>query len=214
MGGRLVLASPVIPRHALTLSLLPDGLCPDPWTLHAGWLPLAQAEQWRRQLQEQLVWEQPVVQVYGRRHPVPRLTLFLAEPGLRYRYSGTVHQGVGWPSWFLPLLDRINQACDARFNGCLLNLYRNGEDRMGWHADDEPEIDQQQPIASLSLGVSRDFVLRERSEQPRKVSLALSDGDLLVMHPGCQQHWMHSLPIRRRVLGERINLTFRCFQPR
>ena len=85
---------------------------------------------------------------------------------------------------------------------------------MGWHADDEPEIDQQQPIASLSLGASRDFQLKERSERKRKVSLSLGDGDLLVMHPGCQQRWIHAVPVRRRLLNARINLTFRCFQGR
>lgn len=214
MGHGPFLDWPVIPRHALTLPLLPDALGSEPWTLHGGWLSAEQTDQWRRMLEDNLAWQQPVVQVYGRRHPVPRLTLFLAEAGLSYRYSGTMHQGEGWPSWFRPLLERVNQTCDVCFNGCLLNLYRNGEDRMGWHADDEPEIDQQRPIASLSLGVSRDFVLRERTEQKRTVSLALSDGDLLVMHPGCQQRWMHSLPMRKRVLGARINLTFRCFQPR
>lgn len=182
------------------------------WTLHSGWLDSERASQWRRLLQEQVDWQQPTVQVYGRRHRVPRFTTFFAEEGLRYRYSGTVHKGAGWPSWFRPLLDRVNQACDSRFNGCLLNLYRNGDDRMGWHADDEPEINQQRPIASLSLGASRDFVLRERTDQRRMVSLPLSNGDLLVMHPGCQQRWMHSLPTRRRVLNTRINLTFRCFQ--
>lgn len=192
--------------------MLSDEVSSALWTLHSGWLGAELANQWRRHLQEQVDWQQPTVQVYGRRHPVPRLTTFLAEEGLRYRYSGTVHNGEGWPLWFRPLLDRVNEACDVRFNGCLLNLYRNGDDRMGWHADDEPEIDQQCPIASLSLGGSRDFVLRERTALKRKVSLQLSDGDLLVMHPGCQQRWMHSLPTRRRVLSTRINLTFRCFQ--
>ena len=184
------------------------------WTLHSGWLDAINGSYWRDLLEQRIAWEQPVVQVYGRRHPVPRLTMFLAETGVSYRYSGTVHHGEGWPDWFEPLLDRIIQTCDARFNGCLLNLYRNGEDRMGWHADDEPEIDQQQPIASLSLGASRDFQLRERSEPKRKVSLSLGDGDLLVMHPGCQQRWIHAVPVRRRLLNARINLTFRCFQGR
>ena len=108
------------------------------WTLHSGWLDAINGSYWRDLLEQRIAWEQPVVQVYGRRHPVPRLTMFLAETGVSYRYSGTVHHGEGWPHWFEPLLDRIIQTCDARFNGCLLNLYRNGEDRMGWHADDEP----------------------------------------------------------------------------
>ena len=93
----------------------------------------------------------------------------------------------------------MNKASGTSFNGCLLNLYRHGEDRMGWHADDELEIDQQQPIASLSLGATRDFCLRHRLDQQRRASLPLADGDLLIMHPGCQQIWMRRVPIRKRI---------------
>ena len=181
------------------------------WTLHSGWLDAINGSYWRDLLEQRIAWEQPVVQVYGRRHPVPRLTMFLAETGVSYRYSGTVHHGEGWPDWFEPLLDRIIQTCDARFNGCLLNLYRNGEDRMGWHADDEPEIDASQPIASLSLGATRTFQLKQRRGDERH-SLELADGDLLVMEPPCQEDWVHALPVRKRVSTVRVNLTFRVFQ--
>ncbi len=182
------------------------------WSLHEGWLKPDLAKRWQKQLEQQLLWEQPVVQVYGKRHPVPRLTVFLANEGIRYRYSGAIHTGIGWPDWFRPLLEQVNEACKTDFNGCLLNLYRHGDDRMGWHADDEPEIDQRAPIASLSLGATRDFHLRHRSTSQLKMSLPLADGDLLVMHPGCQSRWMHSVPQRRKVRSTRINLTFRHFQ--
>ena len=181
------------------------------WTLTQGWLPPAAAEQWRSTLLDSVHWQQPVVQVYGKHHPVPRQTAFLAEQGLTYRYSGTRHVGEGWTSWFAPLLEQINQASGCRFNGCLLNLYRDGDDRMGWHADDEPEIDQTCPIASLSLGATRDFQLKHRFEGDERFNLPLGDGDLLVMHPGCQQRWLHSVPQRRRIRSARINLTFRRF---
>ena len=83
---------------------------------------------------------------------------------------------------------------------------------MGWHADDEPEIDQRSPIASLSLGASRDFQLRHRHDKGQQtVSINLEDGDLLIMEPGCQQNWHHSIPQRRRIRTMRINLTFRRF---
>jgi len=181
------------------------------WTLQRSWLPPEQSNVWQRTLTQEIAWQQPVVQVYGRRHAVPRLTVFLATAGLRYRYSGTTHQGQGWPTWFEPLQQQVSEACGTRFNGCLLNLYRTGEDRMGWHADDEQEIDQTQPIASLSLGATRDFCLRHRQDPIQRETLALTDGDLLVMHAGCQQQWMHGVPSRRRIRTSRVNLTFRCF---
>ena len=182
------------------------------WSLHGGWLTTDEARRWQAQLEQQLLWQQPVVQVYGKRHRVPRMTVFLANQGIHYRYSGAIHKGCGWPEWFKPLLQQVNEACETDFNGCLLNLYRHGEDRMGWHADDEPEIDQRAPIASLSLGATRDFQLRHRSTPTRRMSMPLADGDLLVMHPGCQSRWMHSVPQRRKVRSTRINLTFRRFQ--
>ena len=108
------------------------------------------------------------------------MTVFLACEGIHYRYSGAIHTGDGWPGWFKPLLHQVNEACETNFNGCLLNCYRHGDDRMGWHADDEPEIDQRAPIASLSLGATRDFQLRHRQTAHLKMSLPLADGDLLV----------------------------------
>ncbi|AII43056.1 hypothetical protein KR100_06715 [Synechococcus sp. KORDI-100] len=176
-----------------------------------SWLPADEARWWRIRLMEQIDWQQPIVTLYGRRHPVPRMTSFLAADGLSYRYSGTVHQGTGWPEWFIPLLLKVSAASGTRFNGCLLNLYRSGDDRMGWHADDEPEINQAEPIASLSLGASRDFCLRLKQEAKEKHTLPLNDGDLLIMHPGCQQAWMHGVPTRRKISTSRINLTFRRF---
>ena len=67
-------------------------------------------------------------------------------------------------------------------------------------------------LPPLSLGATRDFQLRDRITSKEKISLALADGDLLVMHPGCQSRWMHSVPQRRKVQSTRINLTFRRFQ--
>ena len=185
-----------------------------PWTLHRSWLPPLTASDWSSTLMKRVEWQQPIVQVYGRHHPVPRLTMFLAEHDVSYRYSGTRHCGEGWPTWFMPLLEQANTACGCRFNGCLLTLYRHGDGRMGWHADDEAEIDQSQPIASLSLGSSRDFQLRHRHQRQHRHTLELTSGDLLMMHPGCQRDWLHAVPLRKRIKTPRINLTFRCFQPR
>lgn len=182
-----------------------------PWRLHRGWMQPEEARHWQRDLTERLQWDQPEVLVYGKRHPTPRLAAFLAEPSVSYRYSGVVHRGQDWPDWFVPLLHQVNACCRTSFNGCLLNRYRDGHDRMGWHADDEPEIDAGQPIASLSLGATRCFQLRRRDGSERH-SLELADGDLLVMTPPCQQHWLHGLPVRKRVTTSRINLTFRVFK--
>jgi alkylated DNA repair dioxygenase AlkB len=139
----------------------------------------------------------------------------MADPGCRYRYSGLLHEPDPW----LPALDalrsRLTDLLGCRFNSLLLNRYRSGDDRMGWHADDEPELERDHPIASLSLGAGRDLRFRPRpggtaaAESAAAFTLALADGDLLVMDAPTQRHWQHALPSRRRVTDERINLTFR-----
>ena len=183
---------------------------PLPWTLMSSWLNSSEAQLWLHRLENYVDWERPVVRIYGREHFVPRLTAFLAADGVTYCYSGVQHCGEGWPVWFIPLLEKVNEVSAVNFNGCLLNLYRNGLDRMGWHADDEAELDPKSPIASLSVGATRDFCLKHR-QQPLRELLCLRSGDLLIMHPECQQEWLHALPTRRRVAELRINLTFRCF---
>lgn len=182
------------------------------WNHHVGWMEPETASLWFTRCQEHILWEQPQVRVYGKYHLVPRLTAFMADLSVSYRYSGVIHRGQGWPEWFIPLLQLVNEGCGARFNGCLFNLYRDGDDRMGWHSDDEPEIDTSYPIASLSFGATRALQFRHRVSSNRE-ELALADGDLLVMEPGCQKLWMHALPVRRKTRTTRLNLTFRVFLP-
>ncbi|MFZ9850438.1 MAG: alpha-ketoglutarate-dependent dioxygenase AlkB family protein [Vulcanococcus sp.] len=172
----------------------------------------------RHRLVETLPWQQPEVVVYGRRHPTPRLTCWVADPGCTYRYSGLSQAVTAWTPELSDLRDRLQQLLGQRMNSLLLNRYRSGADRMGWHADDEPELDKRAPIVSLSLGVSRPLRFRPRpgdalaAGQP-PLAIALADGDLLVMDPPSQRHWQHALPERLRLQGERINLTFRRIQP-
>ena len=182
-----------------------------PWKLIKGWLSVTASHSWHEQITKLVTWQQPKVLVYGHHYAIPRQTAFLADLGITYRYSGYIHHGEGQPNWFLPLLEQVANTASETFNGCLLNLYRTGDDHMGWHSDDEPELVYGATIASLSLGASRDFVFRHRYTSDR-VSLLLEDGDLLLMYYPCQKYWQHALPRRRKVLRGRINLTFRQFQ--
>lgn len=167
----------------------------------------------RQQLGAALPWQQPLVRVYGRSHPTPRLTCWVADPGCRYRYSGFQQEITPWTPELEALRGLLLELLGVRFNSLLLNRYRDGGDRMGWHSDDEPELDDQAPIASLSLGVGRALRFRERQGREPSFALQLEDGDLLVMDPPTQHHWQHALPPRARVVAERINLTFRVIRP-
>ena len=182
-----------------------------PWELTPEFLNHHQSRLWFDLLVGSVEWFQPIVKVFGKEHLVPRQTSFIAEKGISYRYSGTVHYGEGWPIWFSPILDRVNSYTGVAFNGCLLNFYRDGRDRMGWHSDDEIELDPTKPIASLSLGSQRDFHLKKRYSNHR-TNINLKNGDLLIMNPPCQSNWLHCLPTRRRIEEPRINLTFRVYK--
>ena len=116
----------------------------------------------RRSLVAELPWQQPLVRVYGKQHLTPRLTCWVADPGCSYRYSGLSQAITAWTPALEQLRQRLEQELGVRFNSLLLNRYRDGADRMGWHSDDEAELDPHAPIASLSLGAGRDLRFRPR----------------------------------------------------
>jgi len=185
--------------------------------LWPGWLAAAAAWDLQQRLTLEVPWKQETIRIFGRAQAMPRLTCWMADPGCGYRYSSLEQRIEPWHPAVRELIARLEGPCDRRFNAVLLNLYRDGRDAMGWHADDEPELDAHAPIASLSLGVSRSFRLRPRSAarspeagQPATgLTLELGHGDLLVMDPPTQRHWQHALPRRLRVQQPRLNLTFR-----
>lgn len=159
--------------------------------------------------------------MFGRLHPVPRQVAWYADPGCAYRYSGLCHGAAPWTPPLADLRQQLRQRLGFDFNSLLLNRYRSGADRMGWHADDEPELEAGHPIASLSLGASRTLRFRPRPPRrgqssaalPEPFGLDLGDGDLLLMEAPTQLHWQHGLPPRLRLQQERFNLTFRRIRP-
>ncbi len=186
-----------IERSGLSLQLIPDFL-------------LAQKSNALLQHLIQLTpWQQPVLKVYGKWHPTPRLVAFYGDPGLRYQYSNKLHGTLAWTPELLSLRQSLEQHCKASFNCVLLNHYRDGQDTMGWHADDEPELGDAPVIASLSLGATRDIHFKSRTAKNKKISLSLPAGSLLTMSGATQQHWLHHVPKRARCTQPRINLTFR-----
>lgn len=161
----------------------------------------------------ELPWRQPRLTLYGREHAVPRLTCWLGDAGVRYRYSGIDQQASGWPAPLTPLIAALHARTGRRPNGALANLYRDGADAMGWHRDNEPELGARPWILSYSLGASRDFVFRRRGESRQSHRLSLEHDSLLVMSPAVQHDFEHALPRRRRVTTARLNLTFRDIEP-
>lgn len=162
-----------------------------------------------RTLHKQIDWEQPQIKLFGKVHKVPRLTAFCGDSDVRYSYSGVVHRAKGWPKVLAGIRQDIEARTGHSFNSVLANYYRDGEDANGWHADDERELGVAPVIASLSLGVARDFQFRHKHLKQHNYCCELPGGSLLLMAGNMQAHWLHQLPRRKRIAGGRINLTFR-----
>jgi len=167
-------------------------------------------------LLDEVPWRQETITLYGRTHPLPRHTCWMGDPGCHYTYSGVRNAIVPWTPFVAELRQAVQATVGCPFNSLLLNLYRDGTDKLDWHADDEPELDPASSIASLSLGARRAFRLRPRNPEAASsepLVFELGHGDLLVMDPPTQQHWLHQVPQRLRIHEPRINLTFRLIRP-
>ncbi|MBS3964671.1 MAG: alpha-ketoglutarate-dependent dioxygenase AlkB [Methylomonas sp.] len=172
-----------------------------------GFYSNEQADDWFRRLHSGLAWQQERLFIYGRWLDVPRLMAWYGDAGARYRYSHVDHDPLPWTGDLLHLRNDVEAACHAGFNSVLANLYRDGCDSMGCHADDENELGINPVIASLSFGATR--LLRFKHSTGVKVDVELAHGDLLLMAGTLQHHWRHELPKTRRAKQARINLTFR-----
>ena len=95
--------------------------------------------------------------MFGREVREPRLTAWFGEAD--YTCSGRTLRAAPWPAALAALRQRVDLASGARFNAALLNPYRDGNDSMGLHSDDEPELGVNPIIASVSLGAERRFIL-------------------------------------------------------
>jgi alkylated DNA repair dioxygenase AlkB len=161
------------------------------------------------QLTETIDWRQDSITIYGRSMPQPRLTAWYGDTGKSYTYSGITMHPSPWTHTLLELKAKAEDVSGVVFNSVLLNLYRDGNDSMGWHSDDEPELGPSPVIGSLSLGGTRRFMLRHRAEKGLKHQLELTSGSFLLMQGTTQHYWQHQIPKTKRPVAPRINLTFR-----
>lgn len=188
-------------------------------TLYPAWLAPHEADALYADLLKTVAWETHCIKLFGREVASPRLSCWIGDAGAGYTYSRTRFEPRPWPESLASLRGRLEKDCKASFNSVLANFYRDGNDSMGWHSDDEPELGAQPVIASLSLGATRRFRLRRRS--PRGVrarhddglSLPLPHGSLMCMAGDTQRLYRHAIPKTRAATGGRINLTFRRIDP-
>lgn len=186
-------------------------------------LPLQDAEVWYypevfseeesgfyfRTLQHKVLWQQDEIRIFGKTHPQPRLTALYGDNLAPYSYSGITMHPHPFFRELTAIKETISTLCGHTFTSCLLNLYRNGRDSNGWHADDEKELGINPVIASVSFGEERYFHFKHKKDKTLRYKLLLENGSLLVMKGATQHHWLHQIPKTTRDLEPRINLTFR-----
>jgi alkylated DNA repair dioxygenase AlkB len=155
-------------------------------------------------------WRQDEITLFGKRMLQPRLHAWYGDAWASYTYSGLCNEPLSWTPLLFEIKIHVERACSACFNSVLLNLYRNENDSMGAHSDDEPELGPAPVIASLSLGTTRTFIMKHRTRRALgSVRIRLDSGSLLLMHGATQAHWKHSVPKQSIPCDPRINLTFR-----
>lgn len=180
------------------ISFIPDFLSP------------SKSDELQLVLRRSLEWEQSTIKLFGRSIKIPRLNAFYGDAGCEYQYSGKRFQALAWSPELLWIKQQIERETDQSFNCVLVNCYRDGQDSMGWHSDDEPELGQNPVIASISLGQTREFQLKHKQNPSLPLTkIPLSSGSLLIMKGTTQHYWQHQIPKTRKQCGERINLTFR-----
>lgn len=179
--------------------------------LYPAFLDAITARDLAASLADGLDWQRLTGTMYGNEYLVPRDTCWVGPVG--YHYGSINHDPAPWPAPLLPLRLALEGALEVTaFATVLANRYRDGNDKVGWHADDEPIFGTAPAIASVSLGATRKFKLRHNTTKKVHTKY-LTSGSLLVMRGATQRDFQHCVPAQKGVAGERINLTLRTLAP-
>lgn len=178
-----------------------------------NFMPLDKANSYFKTFLDTIKWRQEEIKLFGKTYPVPRKTAWYGYEGFNYKYSGILCNPEPWTKELLEIKKVIEHFLPSEdFNSVLLNQYRDGNDKVSWHADDEAGLGTNPTIASVSLGATRRFDLKHKTEKEHKFQLQLLPGSLVIMKGALQHHWLHRIPAQKRIHEPRINLTFRTIK--
>jgi alkylated DNA repair dioxygenase AlkB len=169
----------------------------------------AESDHYLIALQKEIAWKQEPIKIFGKEVLQPRLTAWYGDKGKTYTYSGITMKPLPWITELQSIKEKVEHITGHTYNSCLLNLYRDGNDSMGWHRDNEKELGPDPVIASVSFGVKRIFLFRNYGNKKEKIPIELLPGSILLMKGATQTFWQHALPKTEKITDMRINLTFR-----
>lgn len=178
---------------------------------HGPIMPTSTADAWLKILRQKIDWKNDEVMMFGKKIITNRKVALYANQAFAYTYSKQTKQALIWTPELIQLKQIVEEKSHQKFNTCLLNLYHHGKESMGWHSDNEKELEDSACIASMSFGAERKFMLRH-TKSKTTITLNLMHGSLLLMQGSIQQHWQHQLPPMAKVQVPRINLTFRTLK--
>lgn len=191
---------------AQELNLLPfDGVA----RYYPEFFSAIESDLYFNRLLEETAWKQEPIKIFGKEVMQPRLTAWYGDSDKTYTYSGITMQPYPWTSTLAAIKQRIETVAPVIFTSALLNLYRDGQDSMGWHRDNERMLGEKPAIGSVSFGATRMFQLRHYDRKEPLRSVPLAHGSFLLMEGTTQQYWEHRIPKTAKPVGSRINLTFR-----
>ena len=163
---------------------------------------------WFKSCLNDLNWEKGFIKIFGKTHQIPRLQSWYADNGIEYTYSGKKLKRHNWNETLIEIKGEIEKITSFKFNSVLANLYRDENDSMGLHSDNEKELGINPVIASLSLGESRDLYFKHKNIK-KSLNIPQKNGQLIVMHGETQKYWKHEIKKTKKIKKPRINLTFR-----
>lgn len=172
------------------------------------WLTSSESDNYFTELVATLDWRQDTIKLYGKEHLIPRLQAWYGDPEAEYEYSGLPLVPLSWTKALQQLKRRCETVTGTSFNSVLANWYRHGQDSMGMHSDDEPQLGSQPVIGSISLGEERKLVFKHKQTKQR-IPITLQHGSLLIMAGETQHYWQHGINKTAKPIEGRINLTFR-----
>jgi alkylated DNA repair dioxygenase AlkB len=177
--------------------------------LYSGFFTKTQSDRFLKVLVEELAWQQEPIWMFGKQVMQPRLTALYGDADKPYGYSGISMKPLDWTDELLEIRDLVKQHTGIEFTHVLCNYYRDGNDSMGWHRDNEAVLGKNPSIASVTFGATRIFQMRHHATKKPKIEIPLTHGSLLLMTGQSQHFWEHQLPKTKKVDTPRINLTFR-----
>ncbi|WP_461451863.1 alpha-ketoglutarate-dependent dioxygenase AlkB family protein [Mucilaginibacter sp.] len=160
----------------------------------------------------EMPWQQKSVLMYGKEVITPRLTVWYGDPDADYSIFGTGSKPLYWTDELLTIKAKIEPLAGVKFDSVLLNYYRDGNDSVSWHSDNDGIPGRNRIVGSVSFGQERNFDIRKKDDHNIKYSVMLENGSYLLMKEGFQENWQHRIAKSNKPMKPRVNLTFRLMK--